>query len=282
MSILFKELAGSPSEEYNSGGFLATRSFLIAWEDRDAFAAEVMGTASQYGGGVSVHYPGKPAVYAVRLRFEPFDPDAPDVQTLDDLTTGLNSYSGSFAKAIVDYQTLVEQDRDDGPANQAGTYLSYRMVHHTDTMPITVEGWQWDDEPTASLPADLEPVKIVPVTEHRLTWHQVINPPWSVIHAIQGKVNASEFLGCPAETLLFEGAEATKLFRAGLGEPVAEFAWQIDYTFRERSIKHGGNVYGWNHAYRGDPAGWDRLTNGSAYLYDAAEFDALFVSTPNT
>ncbi len=278
MPTLFKELAGSPSEQYDSDGFLATRTFLIAWEDRDAFAAEVMGTASEYGGGISVQYPGKPAVYAVRLRFEPFDPDAPDVQTLDDLTAGLNSYTCSFAKAIVDYRTLIEQDRDDGPANQAGTYLSYRMVYHTDTVPITIDGWEWNDEPTAALPSDLEPVKIVPVTEHRLTWHQVINPPWTVIHSIQGKVNASEFLGCPAETLLFEGAEATKLFRAGIGENAADFAWQIDYTFRERSIKHGGDVYGWNHVYRGDPAGWDRLTNGSEFLYDTADFDPLFVS----
>lgn len=96
MCVLFKELAGSPSEEYNSGGFMATRTFLIAWEDRDAFAAEVMDTAN--------HYPGKPTVSAVRLRFEPFDPNDPDVQAVDDTTTGLNSSSGSFAKAIVDYQ----------------------------------------------------------------------------------------------------------------------------------------------------------------------------------
>jgi hypothetical protein len=282
MPILFKELAGSPSEQYNFEGFRATREFLIAWEDRDAFAAEIMGTATEYGGGGSVHYPGKPSVYAVRLRFEPFDPEAPDVQTLDDLTVGLNSYGDSFARAIVDYRTIVDRDRDDGPPNEVGTHLSYRMVYRTDTIPLTVNGWEWDDQPAATIPSDLELSKAVPITEHRLIWHQVINPPWSVIHATQGKVNASELLGCPAETLLFEGAEASKLFRAGVEDGVSDFAWQIDYIFRERSIKHGGNVYGWNHVYRGDPAGWARLTNGSDYLYDTADFASLFVSAPST
>lgn len=280
MPTLFKELAGSPREQYNSEGFRATRTFLIAWEDRDAFAAEVMGTATEYGGGGSVHYPGKPAVYAVRLRFEPFDPDEPDVRSLDDLTIGLNSYSGSFAKAIVDYRTIIDQDRDDGPMNEAGTHLSYRMVFRPDSAPLTTEGWEWDDQPTADLPANLELLKSVPLTEHRLTWHQVITPPWSAIHATQGKVNQSEFLGCPAETLLFEGAEASKVFRAGVEDSVGDFAWQIDYVFRERSIKHGGSTYGWNHTYRGAPVGWARLTNGSDYLYDTADFAPLFVSAP--
>jgi hypothetical protein len=281
MTTLFKELAGSPAEQHTSDGFLATRKFLIAWEDRDAFAVEVMGAASVNGGSTSVHYPGKPSVFAVRLSFEPFDPGAPDVQTLGDLTVGLNSYSGSFAKATVDYRTIVGQDRDDGPSNECGTYLSYRMVFRSDSVSMTTQGWEWDDEPAAALPAGLNLSKAVPVTEHHLTWHQVVNPPWSVIHATQGKVNASEFLGCPAETLLFEGAEAGKLFRAGVDNHPADFAWQIDYIFRERSIKHGGNVYGWNHTYRPDPTGWARLTNGTDYLYAAADFNSLFVSAPS-
>lgn len=282
MSTLFKELAGSPSEQYAPEGFLATRTFLIAWEDRDAFAVEVLGTASVHGGGTSVHYPGKPSVAAIRLRFEPFDPDAPDVQTLGDLTVGLNSYSGSFAKAIVEYRTIVGRDRADGPSNERGTCLSYRMGFRSDSVLVTTEGWKWDDEPDAPLPSGLRMSKDAPVTEHRLTWHQVIHPPWSVIHATQGKVNASEFLGCPAETLLFEGAEAGKLIRAGVDESPADFAWQIDYIFRERSIKQGGNVYGWNHTYRPAPAGWARLTNGTDYLYDTADFNLLFVSPWST
>jgi hypothetical protein len=278
MPIPFQELAGSPTELYTFEGFRARREFLIAWQDRDAFAAEVLGTATEYGGGGSVHYPGKPSVYAVRLRYVPLDPDAPEIQQLGDLTVGLNSYGDSFAKAIVEYRTIVERDRDDGPANEVGTHLTYRMGFSEQSVRLTADGWQWEDQPAIPLPADLDLNRTIPLTEHRLAWHQVIHPPWTAIHAMQGRLNGSEFLGCPAETLLFAGAEAHKLFRAGLEEGPSPFAWRIAYTFRERSVKHGGSVYGWNHVYRGDPAGWVRLTNGSDLLYDTADFNGLFVS----
>ena len=107
MLTLFKELAGSPIEQYDSEGFRATRTFLIAWEDRDTFATEVMGASPEQGGGTPIHYPGKPTARAVRLRFEPLDPDAPDVQFLYDLTVSLNNYTNSFAKATIDYQTTM-------------------------------------------------------------------------------------------------------------------------------------------------------------------------------
>jgi len=278
MSVSFKELGGSPAEQYGLDGFSARREFLIAWEDRNAFAAEVMGRASEHGGSVSVHYPGKTSVFAVKLRYEPFDADNPDSKTIAELTEGLNSYSGSFAKAVVDYKTITPRDRDDGPENERGTYISYRMLYAAEFQTITARGWTWSDDSSIPAPDDLNLVKRIPITEHHLTWHQVINPPWAAIHALQGQVNAGEFLGCPEATLLFEGAEANKLYRAGLETGPSEFCWEIHYLFRERSVKHGGQVYGWNHFYREKPAGWVELTNGTHRLYDLADFSTLFQS----
>jgi len=278
MGVAFQELGGSPVEQYGLDGFSARREFLIAWEDRDAFAAEVLGVAVTYGGTTWAQYPGKSSAFAVKLRYEPFDPDGPDVQVLDDVTKGLNGYSGSFAKAVVDYRTVSLRDRDDGPDNEIGTHLTYRMRFAAEYQPITARGWTWADAPSIPAPDDLHLTKVVPITEHHLVWHQVINPPWDRIHALQGKVNAGEFLGCPEATLLFEGAEANKLFRAGFDEGPSAFCWQIHYVFRERSIKHGGQVYGWNHQYREKPPGWAALTNGTDRLYDLADFDPLFRS----
>lgn len=278
MSVSFKELGGSPTEQYTLEGFNAQRQFLIAWEDRDAFAAEVMGRASEHGGQAWVNYPDKTSVFAVKLRYEPFDPDNPDSKTIAQLTEGLNSYSGSFAKAVVDYRTVNSRDRDDGPENEAGTHLTYRMLFDAEYQSITPGGWTWTDEPAISAPSDLDLQKRIPTTEHHLTWHQVVNPPWDEIRGLQGKVNQGEFLGCPEATLLFEGAEANKLFRAGFEIGFSEFCWQIHYLFRERSVKHGGNVYGWNHFYREDPPGWATLTNGSDLVYDLADFSTLFQS----
>jgi len=278
MSVPFQEIGGSPVEQYGLEGFTARRQFLLAWEDRDAFAAEVLGRAVAHGSSTWAHYPGKASVFAVRVRYEPFDPNGPDAKPIAGLTEGLNSYNGSFAKAIVDYRTVNAQDRPDGPSNEIGTHLTYRMLFAAEDQPILPTGWRWIDDPAGSLPADLVLNKRIPVTEHHLTWHQVIQPPWDVIQALQGKVNEAEFLGAAAGTLLFEGAEANKLFRAGFESGPSEFCWQIRYVFLERAIKHGGAVYGWNHVYRGSPPGWVEVTNGSDRLYDAADFSPLFRS----
>ena len=239
----------------------------------------MLGRAAEYGASTWAHYPDKTSVFAVRVRYEPFDPDgSPDSKPIAALTEGLNSYSGSFAKAEVDYKTVNPRDREDGPDNEIGTHLSYRMHFAADYQPISPRGWRWADDPSSALPEDLNFAKAIPVTEHHLTWHQVVNPPWDVIHSLQGKVNQGELLGCPEGTLLFEGADANKLFRAGFDSGPSEFSWQIRYLFRERSVKHGGAVYGWNHYYREKPPGWVEVTNGSDRLYELADFLPLFRS----
>jgi len=276
MTVPFKELSGSPVEEYSQDGFTARREFLIAWEDRDAFAAEVLGKAAEYGGSAWINYPGKTSVFAARLRYVPLDPESLDTQAIAELTEGLASYSNSFAKAEVDYRTVNVRDREDGPETEPGTHLTYRMQYAVEHQTLLPQGWHWADDPSLVLPDDFPLVKAIPVTEHHLTWHQVVNPPWQAIQALQGKVSAGEFLGCPPATLLFEGAEANKLFRSGFDTDNPEFCWQIHYLFRQRAVKYGGQVYGWNHFYRGDPPGWVELTNGSEPMYESGDFAPLF------
>lgn len=277
MSVYFRELAGSPVEWYDSDGFHAKRHFITKWEQRDAFAIELLGEAAAHGGSLSTSYPGKTHVFAVKLRYEPLDPDYLDQKTLESLTGDLNSYSRSYAKATVEYHTVNPMDREDGPSNETGTHLTYKMLHAGEYLPIGPDGWSWNDTSVA-IPYTQALTKWVPTTEHYLTWHSVVNPPWSTIHSLQGTINDSEFLSCPAGTVLFEGAEANKLFRAGFEEGASPFCWQIKYRFRERSIKSGGTTFGWNHLYRESPAGWAEVTNGSTKLYDSADLMSLFIS----
>jgi hypothetical protein len=279
MTVAFKELSGSPSEKYTEDGFTAQREFLIAWEYRDAFAIEVLGQSAEYGGSTWVNYPGKASVYAFHLEYSPLDPESVDQKTLADLTDGLNSYSNSFAKAVVKYKTVSSQDREDEPEVDPSTHLAYRMAYALDSQPLPATGWRWVDQPSAVLPDAIELVKAVPITEHHLTWKQVVGPPWEAIRQLQGTLNAAEFLSCPRGTMLFAGVEASKLYRSDSDASAPEFCWDIHYVFRERSIKYGGAVYGWNAAYRADPPGWVELTNGSRGLYDLADFSDLFRST---
>jgi hypothetical protein len=278
MPVPFKELGGSPQEEYSLQGFRAQRQFLIAWQDRDAFAAEALDVAAQPGANTWINYPGKPTALAVRVRYEPFDHENPDCQTLFGLTEGLNSYTGSFAKATVDYQTVTPQDFSGAPDADAGTRLTYRMLYSVNLESLLPGGWKWADAPGAVAPPGLAPTKEIPIAEHHLTWDLVISPPWDAIRTLQGKVNSTVFLGCPAGTMLFMGAEANKLYRSALGAGAMEFGWQIHYVFRERAIKQGGQVLGWNYFWRPDPPGWAVLTNGAGPFYEAADLNALFQS----
>ncbi len=275
MFVPFKELAGSPVEEYGELGFAARRELLVAWEDREAFAAEVLGIASEHGGSPPVAYPGKPAVRAVSLRYEALDPDSPDCKDLADLGADLNSYSSSFARARVEYRTVVSQ-RGDGPKVPAGTYLTYRMRFSAEYVPLPARAWHWEDDPAILVPDDLNLAMTVPVTEHQVTWHQVVNPPWQAIRDLQGRVNAGEFLGAAPGTVLLEGADADKHFQTGFDAENPELFWRIRYVFRERAIKFGSEVFGWNAQFREKPAGWVDLVQNGRHIYEPGDFGPLF------
>jgi hypothetical protein len=277
MTVPFRELAGSPREQYDANGFSARRELLVAWENRDALAVEILGEGAQYGGSYWSTYPGKPSAFAVSIRFEPLDVDRPDQKELSALTEDLNSYSGSFAKVTVVYETINDLDRPDGPENESGTQISYRMLHTAAYQEIGPGGWAWVNT-SAPVPADRPLAKWIPTTEHHLTWYKVVAPPWETIRALQGTVNNTDFLNCPAGTLLFEGAEADKLFAGDFASGESSSCWKIKYVFRERSIKHGGAVYGWYHFYRENPPGWTEAQAGSTKMYDEADFNTLFQS----
>jgi hypothetical protein len=178
----------------------------------------------------------------------------------------------------VDYQAVDIEDFAGGPAAEPGTRLTYQMLYSVATESLLSGGWTWADVPEAEVPANLAPGKQVPLTEHHLIWDLVLSPPWDAIRGLQGKVNAADFLGCPAGTMLFLGVQTNKVYRSDLGAAAAEFSWQIHYIFRQRAIKQGGQVLGWNYFWRPDPPGWAMLVNNDGPFYDAADFSPLFQS----
>jgi len=281
--LAFQELGGSPHEKYTLDGFSATRQFVIPWEQRVDFVHAVFGDSTQPLVERRLVYPGRSDVFADTLDFEPLESDMIGVRMLANLKTDLVDYNGSFAKATVRYSTTDGKDRNDLPVGEDGTSLTYRMVIDSEESLLPPGGWVWTDTNVA-IPIGTEILKKVPVTEHVLTWGQVINPPWTAINICQGKVNVATFLGCPAGTLLFRGAEANKLYQRGTGIVSAPipFAWAIKYTFRERSVKMNGQVYGWNHFYREGGGNWVPIQHGSSSLYDSGDFDSLFLAEPPT
>lgn len=279
MPVTFRELAGSPEETYTLEGFRARRTFLVPWEERHAFAAEILGSGGDHGGRPWSRYPGKESVFAVAIRFSPADPESlrtlteesPDVQEV------LAEYSGSFAQAIVEYTTITPEEREDTPSPPLQTHLSYRMEYGLMERPLLASGFFAEDDPQTPLAAELPLTHIIPYTDHYLVWQQVINPPWQAIRELQGTVNEEVFLNATPGTLLFLGATTNKLFRGSFDEGVSPFCWEIRYHFRELAIKHGGTVYGWNHLHRDQPAGYVAIADPEGPLYDSGDFSRLFL-----
>jgi hypothetical protein len=103
MPTPFKELPGSPTENYDSNGMKAERQLICAWNDRNALVEEILGPGYQSGTLTPIAYPGVATALAAQVTVEPLTDDTVK-QTLSSLTTGLNAYHG-FAKVTVKYVT---------------------------------------------------------------------------------------------------------------------------------------------------------------------------------
>jgi len=279
MTVAFKELAGSPVENYEPEGMKAERQLLCAWDDRGALVQELLGDGYEFGGTSRAQYPEKPGIVAMRARCQPFADDVTP-QVLNELTEGLNSYSG-FAKVTVNYELLLPADRDELPEVEDGTFLTYRMDFGGEYTEISGHSMAWETEAEAPVPPEAIPTVRVPIIEHHVTWHRVVNPPWQAIRDGVATVNSGAFMGAAAGTVLFDGATAEREFIRldELAHP--ELGWRISYVFREKAIKTGaGNIVGWNHRYRSLPAddpGWDELADANGNrLYRSSDFTSLF------
>ena len=281
MTVAFKELAGSPIECYSPEGVQAQRRLLCAWDDRRTLVQELLGDGYEFGGRHRANYPGTANIVAMRARVEALGDDVVK-QNLTELTEGLNAYRG-FAKVTIDYELLAPTDRGDLPSAVEGTFLTYRMLRGWETIALAGDDLKWEGQPSVTVPADAVGAIRVPVAEHRLTWRRVVRPPWTAIRTAAGTVNGATFLGAAAETLLFDGATAQREFLRISEADEAEFAWRIEYVFREKTAKLliPGAAAGWNHQYRAQPtgaAGWDRVHSeaiSNHYVYRSSDFSAL-------
>jgi len=243
----------------------------------------LLGEGYTFGGAAPTAYPGYDQVVAMRVDVEPFNP-VPEDGTFTDIAVDINTYGNRPALITIDYELLEPVD-DDGriPEIEENTFLTYRLDFGVETMTLTgaSAGLTWDSDSTLPVPPTCEPRLRVPVIEHHITWHRVLNPPWSAIRSAIGRVNSAEMFGAAAGTVLFDGCRADKEFIGfdSLARP--ELCWRITYVFRERKLCNPGSStpLGWQHTWRPLPAGtagFDRLMRGTDPLYNEADFSTLF------
>jgi len=296
MTVVFKELASSPKETFSKDGMKATREFLVDWADRYALLKELRGTGEEFGAQDAAEYPGHANVYAKQVNVEPFKSATPDdVAEFSDVEADINEYTGKLAHVVVHYETLLTSLPDNAPETEPGTFLTYSLDFSGEYMTVPLAGVRWESSADLPVEEDVFPNIRIPIVEHHLTWHRVINPPWSAIREMVGCVNTGAFMGAGAQTVLFDGVRGQKefIYFDDFDNPL--FGWEIEYVFREKSVKYldyGGNeqTAGWCHNFRSavsdsEPAlaqpGWDRYIWGGDlvpnYIYREKAFEALFL-----
>jgi hypothetical protein len=237
MSISFKELTGSPVETYDSDGMKAVRQLICAWDDRNSFVAEILGSGYQSGTLSAIAYPDASSVLAAKVEVEPLTDDMAK-QELTSLTGGLNSYNG-FAKVTVTYETettttsTTTNNVTTGSSTSTLTYVK-DVVYETINVPAASLAWPGNSD--ATFPTDAQGNVRVPVTVHKLQWTSVTSPPWTAIRKCSGTLNTEEFLGASAGTLIFDGAEASAEFETVTNLSTAVSGWTLKYTFRESPL----------------------------------------------
>lgn len=240
------------------GGFRATRRFRVPFSHHVAFMAEMIGRP----------FPGYAAVRCVECSVEPqTDKIGGDV---DDPTSEMATFDDCIVTC--NYESMQAEDNEDG------TFFTYRQTLGAEFLTIPSRALKWADNSKPVSP-DAHGALLIPKTEHQVTWHKVQSPNWAVLSSLRGKVNSGSMnipvigLSCPAETLLFEGAETSiQVDASGNG------LWEVTIRLSEKKINGlGGAAYGWNHTYRDDPPGWVKPVDGSGNpTYAVADLTALF------
>ena len=284
-AVAWTELAGSPTESYTPGNVTAQRLFKCPWDDRYTLRNELLGDAAEFGGNTWIQYPGFDSLLVHSVHIEPFHDDQ-EHKTQTDLEADLAEYC-NYAQLTVDYVLMPVSDREVEDIED-GTFLTYSMDYGGEIIEVDRGSLYWEGAVGEPVKKEAKPTLYIPIIEHHITWHRVINPPWGYISAATGCVNSAEFMGAAADTVLFAGCKAVKDFTLLEQLETPEFGWKLEYLFREKTFTNyrqaapgiPGLTYGWNHQPRTTPAGtfvWDRLLAfGALRAYWGIPFGPLF------
>jgi hypothetical protein len=299
MTVVFKELADSPEEDYGPDGLKARRHVLVDYDDRVAFLQEIFGTdyarvtATRSG---NAKYPGHSFVVVSRLRMRPYA-SPPDLQlddelvevAFDDIETNINTYAGKLMEVNIDYEVLDSSSDDNLPDPELLTYLTWRREIGGEFMTMPGMKLKFKTNAGNQVPEESIPALRVPIVNHVLEWHRVNNPPWATIQskvgkvhvASQGSTNPVKFLGAADRRVLFVGSSASRQIYGFDDVGTIQYGWRLTYNFAEKNITWGANTYGWQDTYDPTAGTFDQLLDSNNNpIYPETDFvkvgDSLF------
>lgn len=269
--MTYDELAGSPQESIDEGsGPSCQRRFLVPWGDRLTFAQSFVAG--------STAYPSDIMSRVVGISLQPWNEDTVPSGILVTPPTEMVDYGDQGCLVTVQYGP--DYTRKDWPADftkptfREGTELRYQIRGSAKFLLIPCSATKWEDNPDAPVPEDANTSILIPLRSIQLQWDFVDNPSIDDAEAFQGKLNSDTFLGCEAETLLFESYEISETFRASVDNPHTN---RITVNLTARRINTGSGIVGWNHDFRETPAGWAKLLLSDGLpRYKSTAFAGMF------
>lgn len=283
MPVSYEEI--SPfSLSADEQGLSATRILKLAnHTDAWTFLEELYGTVSLGGSGIIrsgiVTYPNRPWLILKSCNIEPFDADLIAGNDSDGV-----AYCGSGARVTLTYRSSdYEQDENENENNKPQPYMTLRSTGSQQMMTHPLGALKWEvnnDAGLSELPEDFRPTVPVTVTDHTINWHQLPKVPYAKLRATLNRVNNAEFLGAPAETVLFKSFEMTQTRHVD-----GSVKFELSLSLAERVIEgvaQGGGAIGWNHFLRPDPGAgqseWQRIVKKKTgdKIFPAVDLETLF------
>ena len=250
--IAYEELDGSGGLAFTPDGIRGTRTFIVDWADRAAFAEVLLGYTNAVG-HVPIRceaqrFPGYEYLYCQKA----------EIAGLGEASQGEEMIAYPRARVTAEYSPLrTGSSVSEGPASEEdeGLHLEESWDFAGETLAVPGATFQYSDTGEKLF----EPVGVmVAMVELTLTSESEPELPAAAIRACLGKVNATSWYGASAEHVLFLGASGRRVITSAGSQ-----AWRLCYRFRERQVS-------WNARLRGDE--WVEL---SPKPYKTADFLVL-------
>lgn len=259
-----EELVDGYGEELDDQGPRGSKYYLCEWQDRYTLANGLLGLVSVSGGStisftVPYPHPESPNMFVGSVRIKGVG------------RPGQGSRNLEFPKAVVMVDFGRPKYNFSSTQDPSGTHSidpSTALVYATQEID---EGGEFVTLPGSALVFD-SGVKIqedgslfVPHDEIVITFHKFPYFPFST-SSLKGKTNASLFLGCPAESLLYHGQKISSSF---LSDGTQTHEVRRHWSYRE--------VAGWNKRLLPDGSGWGyfKYASSGARVFPTADYTPL-------
>lgn len=244
--MAWHEIPGSPIEQYSlQNGWTITRKFVVDWADRFTLIDELLSQRV---------YPPQPAASISDFSFEHIGQDPlptnGGVYTSEQFITNTLEYSKVMLTAT--YTSAVNATNGSGggggggadntEARDVGGIFQYDVSGSQEMFTRESRSFKWASDANLPVPADVRPLTVIALVEHRLSMTQLSTIAWDLLESLTGCVNKFP-LRMPvtgriihAETLLFGPYSVSVEIPRDTTYSASQLKWRADLNLVQRIV----------------------------------------------